>query len=878
MMPPATASGAMMQIPVLLDRARPEALTGQLVTQLRDAIRNDLIPRGTRLPSSRRLADQLGIARNTAVRAYDILVLEGYAQARPASGLYAQKPEMIARAEQIDPPPRPRAPLAEPPPPKSRLRPIADQHRLSFDFHPGRANAGLFPLRSWRRHLLAALARGGAAELSRLGDPGGLFELRAALATFISTTRGMATDPARIIITSGAQEAFSLIARTLLGPDAVAVVEDPCYAGAACAFEAAGAALARAPLDAEGIRPDALPSGPAALLYVTPAHQYPTGRVLPMHRRRALIEWARRADCIIIEDDYDGDIRYEGSPLPAIAGAAPDCTIHVGSFSTVLGAGLRLGYMVVPPALLEALRAAKAITSHGHPWLEQAALASFIEGGGYSTHLSHLRAYYRERRDVLLAALTRHFGAVDISGETGGLHLLWNLPAGMPEAATLQTLGRRARVGVYPLDAAGVWTAAAGAALRRRAIVLGYGALNPRQIVDGIARLSDAVDDRLDNHHDFLPELLVHPPQPPAAPAPPRPPAPSLHRRLALSTPPKRRPLSRRSAMAEETASMSVVSGIYRYPIKGFSAQALRGVQLQAGQPFPFDRIFALARGGVKVDPANPQWAKKGLFVMLMLEEALAEVRTELDVTSMRLTISNQDGTPLLRADLETPQGRGEVERFVAGLVKSLRAPPNLVRSRAGHFMDKPDNVISLINLATVRNLEERFGYSIDPLRFRANFYIDGAAPWEEFDWVGGTLRMGEAVLRVDRRNGRCGATNVDPWTGRRDRDLPAALRAAFGHKDLGVYLVTEQPGTVAVGDAVKVVWGRAPEPLAPAPSPDAAGAARHICRGCYYVYDASKGAPAQGIAPGTPFTALPADWPCPDCGTDLTKFRPYAG
>jgi GntR family transcriptional regulator/MocR family aminotransferase len=423
-----------------------------------------------------------------------------------------------------------------------------------------------------------------------------------------------------------------------------------------------------------------------------------------------------------------------------------------------------------------------------------------------------------------------------------------------------------------------VWTAAAGAALRRRAIVLGYGALNPRQIADGIARLSDAVDDRLDNHHDFLPELLVHPPQPPAAPAPPRPPAPSLHRRLALSTPPKRRPLSRRSALAEETASMSVVSGIHRYPIKGFSAQALRGVQLQAGQPFPFDRIFALARGGVKVDPADPQWAKKGLFVMLMLEEALAEVRTELDVNSMRLTICNQDGTPLMRADLETPQGRGMVETFVADLVKTLRGPPTLVRSRRGHFMDKPDNVISLINLATVRSLEERFGYSIDPLRFRANFYIDGAAPWEEFDWVGGTLRMGEAVLRVDRRNGRCGATNVDPWTGRRDRDLPAALRAAFGHKDLGVYLVTEQPGTVAIGDAVKVVWGRAPETLAPTPGPEAAGAARHICRGCYYVYDASKGAAAQGIAPGTPFTALPADWPCPDCGTDLTKFRPYAG
>jgi GntR family transcriptional regulator/MocR family aminotransferase len=862
-----------MQIPVLLDRSRDEALTGQLVAQLRDAIRGDMIPCGTRLPSSRRLADQLGIARNTAVRAYDILVLEGYAETRPASGVFAAKPPLIGRFDPVNatPPRLPAAACAHAD--VGRLRPSADQHRLSFDFHPGRTNANLFPLRTWRRLLLAALTAGGAAEVSRLGDPSGLVELRTALSTFLSATRGMLADPARIIITAGAQEAFGLIARALLDPGALAVVEDPCYAGAAHAFLAAGAEIVRAPLDGDGLRLDAVPPGKAALVYVTPAHQYPTGLVMPLHRRREVVAWAAASECVIVEDDYDGDIRYEGSPLPAIAGAAPDRTIHVGSFSNTLGVGLRLGYMVVPPCLLETMQAAKALYSHGHSWLEQAALAAFIRSGGYVAHLARLRVEYRERRDTLLAALARHFGEPDVSGETSGLHLLWHLPPGMPEAATLARLARQARVGVYPMEAAGVWDRA-GSATARRGILLGFGALSPRQIADGIARLSDVVDDRLDRHHDFLPELLVHDPQRSTSELVPHQPAPSLRRRLALNAIASRRPLSRRNAKAEGRADMAVVSSIYRYPIKGFSAQAVERVPLDAEKPFPFDRVFALSRGGVRIDPENPQWAKKGLFVMLMLEEALAEVRTHLDPETMRLSVCSATGDNVLTADLETPEGRAAVETFVTGLVKTLRDRPTLVRSRNGHFMDKPDNVISLINLATLRNLEERWGYPLDPLRFRANFYIDGAPPWEEFEWIGGTMRMGGAVLRVDRRNGRCGATNVNPATGRRDLEIPAALRAAFGHKDLGVYLVVERAGEVAVGDTVSVSWGRdGAVQVMPAAVP-VTGRARFICRGCYYVYDEAAGAPRHGVPAGTPFAALPPDFPCPDCGTDLTKFR----
>ena len=243
---------------------------------------------------------------------------------------------------------------------------------------------------------------------------------------------------------------------------------------------------------------------------------------------------------------------------------------------------------------------------------------------------------------------------------------------------------------------------------------------------------------------------------------------------------------------------MPVLKNIYRYPIKGLSAQPLTRVALQAKQPFPHDRVYALVRPGAPFDTIRPQWGKKGLFVMLMLEEALARVQTTLDVETQHLTI-RQDGRQLLVADLHDEAARAKVEEFVWQLVPALRSAPVLVRSPDGHFMDKPDNVISLINLATVRSLEEQWGIRIDPLRFRANLYIDGARPWEEFEWVGSDIRIGDVVFRVDRRNGRCGATNVNPETGRRDLDLPSSLRAAFGHKELGIYLIAAG-GWSAVG------------------------------------------------------------------------------
>jgi GntR family transcriptional regulator / MocR family aminotransferase len=326
----------------------------------------------------------------------------------------------------------------------------------------------------------------------------------------------------------------------------------------------------------------------------------------------------------------------------------------------------------------------------------------------------------------------------------------------------------------------------------------------------------------------------------------------------------------------QETLSMPVVRNIYRYPIKGLSAQPLSTIAVETGQPFPKDRIFALARPEAPIDPLAPKWAKKGSFVMLMLDEALARVTTTLDVETYDFTVQRGDAQ-LLKADLHDEKQRIEVEEFFHALVPSLKASPRLVHAPGGHFMDKPDNVLSLINLATVRSLEEHWGFSIDPLRFRANFYIDDARPWEEFDWIGSDIMLGDALFRVDRRNGRCGATNVNPLTGNRDLDIPGSLRATLGHKDLGVYLVTRKGGTVAIGDDLKAPRsGLHQDHALTGVSAPIAGACRFICRGCYFIYEEAQGLRRLNIQAGTSFADIPADWLCPDCGTQKENFRPH--
>jgi GntR family transcriptional regulator/MocR family aminotransferase len=872
-----------MQIPLVLDPSASQSLTSQLVEQLRDAIRRGRIGRGTKLPSSRRLSEQLGVSRNTVVRAYDELSIEGYVEARPAScvAVAAELPDSLALPADAAPGlhrddagertsmPMPALEL------RSQDLVNRSRSRLSFDFFPGRPNAGLFPVKTWRRLIQNCLSHGGAVGLSQYADPAGAIALRTAVASHLAMTRGIVAEASRVIIVSGIQEGISIAARLFLRPGTPAVVENPGYQGAVFAFEAAGADVVSADVDTGGLIVDALPQRPVALAYVTPSHQYPTGRTLAAARRAPLIAWARRVGCYLLEDDYDCDFRYEGSPLPAIAALAPDCTIYLGTFSKSLGAGLRLGYMVVPAHLADAVRTMKTLLNNGNPWLDQAVLAEMMRSGSYAAHLSRIRPQYRARRDALLAALHRYFGLAEVSGEGGGLHLFWQLPPDVPDAATVEVQARRVRVGVYALASGGAHDARS-TVFSRRGLILGYAALAPKQIEEGVARLAKVIEDAMPRKAGaaaLLQRFAARGGSVASWGAGDL--APHNRQEPALLGRPQPRASSRRQLSPQSVTEMPVVTHIYRYPIKGLSAQPLGRVVVESGRPFPADRMLALARPNTPIDPRAPKWAKKGMFVMLMLDEVLAQVRTHLDVESMQFTVT-QGNREILAANLDDEGDCAKVEEYFHRLVPTLRAAPRLVRSRGGHFMDKPDSVLSLINLATVRSLSEQWGFDINPLRFRANFYIDGARPWEEFDWIGGNVRLGGATFRVDRRNGRCGATNVNPDTGRRDLDIPGSLRAAFGHKDLGVYLVTCEGGAVETGDAVETprISERIERPIAARPAVN--GHRRFMCRGCYYIYEEANGLPQQSIPAGTSFADIPSAWRCPDCGTEKTTFRPY--
>ena len=618
----------------------------------------------------------------------------------------------------------------------------------------------------WRRLLLKQLADGGASCLTDQGEAAGLPALRAAIASYLAKTRGIAADPSRIIITSGIQEGISLAARMFLHRGTTAVVEDPCARGAALAFAAAGSEVLGVSVDHAGLVAENLPRREVALLYVTPSHQFPTGHVLSAERRSAAVAWARRCGCYILEDDSDGEFRYEGSPLKAIAAEAPDCTLYLGTFSRTLGAGLRLGFMLVPPRLIEAATMAKDLLDTGNAWLEQATLAAMMQGPSYAAHVARVRAHYKENRDCLLAALRRNFGEISVSGEGSGLHLLWHLPPGVPDAPTIEALARRHRIGVYALESGGA-AVLSPTLLQRRALLLGFGSLLPKQIEQGIDRLSESMDDKIDDPSADVTDFLVRVPESRANALRPRNRTPvhldsRFRRRPALSN--RSRTGASHPRLKGAAGPMALVTSIYHYPIKGLSAQLLDRVELEAGKPLRHDRVFALARPTAPIDSADPKWAKKGLFAMLMLDEGLAQVTTHLDTDTLWLTIRRGD-RHVLSGCLGDEADRQALETFMWSLLPNFSAPPALVRSRGGHFMDKPDNVISLINLATIRALEQQWGVVIDPLRFRANVYIDGARPWRNST---GWVRRSGSADRPSRSTARTGAAG--PQTSIRAR------------------------------------------------------------------------------------------------------------
>ncbi|GIF76359.1 MocR-like pyridoxine biosynthesis transcription factor PdxR [Asanoa siamensis] len=367
---------------------------------LRAAIRSRRLAPGSRLPATRTLAAELGVARGTVAAAYDQLVAEGYLTARTGSGT------TVALLPPASPVP---AAAAAPPAPR-------------FDLRPGAPDVTSFPTSAWLRATRRALSRAPAAAFD-YGDPRGHPALRAALAEYLGRARGVLAHPDRIVVTSGYVQALALLA----GLHRVVAMEDPGLAFHREVVRRAGARVVPVPVDAAGARTDLLESTVDAVV-LTPAHQYPTGVTLAPARRRLVADWAREHGALVIEDDYDGEFRYDRQPVGAVQGVAAEQVAYVGSAAKTLGPGLRLGWVVLPERLVEPVVEAKRHSDYHTEVVGQLTLAELITSHGYDRHVRAVRSRYRARRDLLLARLR---GAA-LGGVAAGLHALFPLPPGGP--------------------------------------------------------------------------------------------------------------------------------------------------------------------------------------------------------------------------------------------------------------------------------------------------------------------------------------------------------------------------------------------------------------------------------------------------------------
>lgn len=431
-------------------------LQQQIYDQVRHAVLTAVLPPGTRLPSSRALALKLAVSRNTVMIAYEQLLAEGYIETRPGGGTYVS--HVVGAGPSPTSPMAPANSGAEPRLSRygARSRELAtgalDRGRgLRYNFHYGAVNAADFPADVWRRLLLREVRR-------RVGrpylyeSPQGLPELRAALSDYLGRARAVRTHPEQIVIVNGSQQAIDLALRVLVDPGEQVVVEAPCYAGARLAIEAFGGHLVPVRVDSDGLDVSQLlrTETSARLAYVTPSHQFPTGAVMGAARRLALLDWAAQADAYVLEDDYDSEYRYDSRPVASLqAMDEAGRVVYCGTVSKLLAPGLRLGYLVLPPKLVEPFLRAKQLADRNTATLDQAVLAHFIRDGHFERHIRRSRRRNQQRRDALITALRSSFGAsVEIVGAEAGLHILVRIsgiPAGLAgsvaEAAALQSVG-----------------------------------------------------------------------------------------------------------------------------------------------------------------------------------------------------------------------------------------------------------------------------------------------------------------------------------------------------------------------------------------------------------------------------------------------------
>jgi GntR family transcriptional regulator/MocR family aminotransferase len=486
----------MVPLVLTIDGRSATPLHRQIYNEIRAAVLSGRLAPGARLPSTRALAADLAVSRNTAAGAFDQLLAEGYIEGRRGAGTFVARalPDDLLRVPRGAPRPRPsrasailsaRGKMLA----STVLTPVAQEDGAPRAFRPGIPALDAFPRELWAR-MAARIYRNSSAALLSFSDPAGYPPLRRAIAEYLRAARGVRCSAGQVIVTSGSQQALDLAARVLLDAGDTVWVEDPGYLLARGALTAAGIRPVPVPVDAEGL---SVTQGErlarhARMAYVSPSHQYPLGVTMSLARRMALLAWASQRNAWIVEDDYGSEFRYAGRPLASLQGLDTlGRVLYIGTFSKVLFPSLRLGYLVAPEGAVEAFAAARALADRYPPVHPQAMVAEFLAEGHFGRHIRRMRTLYAERQAMLLGAARREWGGLlDVSGSDAGMHLVGWLPNGVDDRAVSR---RAALAGVTAPALSDYYLGTAG----RPGLLLGYASVNGRKISEGARTLALAM-------------------------------------------------------------------------------------------------------------------------------------------------------------------------------------------------------------------------------------------------------------------------------------------------------------------------------------------------------------------------------------------------
>ena len=486
---------------IILDEKSDAPLYRQIYETIRRSILSGEFHSGRQLPPSRFLAKQLGVSRMTVINAYDQLLAEGYLESRSGAGTFvaAHLPEEFLQTPRVQPQ-KFETKLAPRNLKFSRygkkiskeIGKILQNNQATpiVPFQHGLAAIDEFPFDVWTKLASKCYYRLQRARFG-YGEPAGFYPLRESIAAYLKSARAVNCAPEQVIITNGAQHAFDLIGRIMLEPKTEVWIENPCYFGARQVFQSFEAKLVPVPVDKSGFDlAAALKQSPnARLAYVTPSHQFPLGVTMSLSRRLRLLEWARKAEAWIVEDDYDSEFRYEGRPLASLQGLDLDGRVlYIGTFSKTIFPALRLGCLVVPDDLIEIFTAVRALGGSHSPLIDQATLAEFITEGHFTRHIRRMRRLYEERQQILVSEVKKHLaGRLEVKKSISGMHLIGWLPDDFKDhIVAKKAAGYGVKVAAVSSHSLTKW--------ERGGLIFGYTAISEEQIKKGVKQLAEAME------------------------------------------------------------------------------------------------------------------------------------------------------------------------------------------------------------------------------------------------------------------------------------------------------------------------------------------------------------------------------------------------